>query len=425
MGSAVAPDAGAKADAAPGSAGAVGGLSSTGAGETKEAPLPLAPVPQIKEEQLPATGPAGSTGKSKRLKAARAKVVKTVLTDIVLESQNHSQGIARRYAQLLAAGRYDEARLMHEEEGGRRPDWSALRAATQAHNELHGPAREVEQHLVTWTGSELLTFFFTAHYKDGSELPIRVAVDHNGHVSGAAVGSEVVPATRQRYSRFDNYKPHSQLSLPFYGTWTVSNASPGPGNGHYLNANQRFAIDFYITQEVESGKRRSYREHGRQNADYFAYGQDVLAPADGTVVMVVDGIPDNKPGQVDFYYRLGNSVVISLGSGEYVHLCHLQTGSIQVRVGDKLTRGQVVAKCGNSGNSTVPHLHFQLSDGPLVSHAASLPAYFSGVHKDGVRQDLVLPLSGDRLTQPAPKPPAAISSAPAAGTRANEDPQGN
>jgi len=87
--------------------------------------------------------------------------------------------------------------------------------------------------------------------------------------------------------------------------------------------------------------------------------------------------------------------------------------------------GQVVAKCGNSGNSTVPHLHFQLSDGPLVSHAASLPAYFSGVHKDGVRQELVLPLSGDRLTQPAPKAPAAISSAPAAGGHASEDPQGN
>ena len=166
-------------------------------------------------------------------------------------------------------------------------------------------------------------------------------------------------------------------------------------------------------------------------AVYTAPGPDlapptisITAPADGTVVMVVDGIPDNKPGQVDFYYRLGNSVVISLGSGEYVHLCHLQTGSMQVRVGDKITRGQVVAKCGNSGNSTVPHLHFQLSDGQLVSHAASLPAYFSGVHKDGVRQDLLLPLSGDRLTQPDPKPPAAISSAPTPA-RPSEDPQGN
>jgi hypothetical protein len=76
---------------------------------------------------------------------------------------------------------------------------------------------------------------------------------------------------------------------------------------------------------------------------------------------------------------------------------------MQVRVGDKITRGQVVAKCGNSGNSTVPHLHFQLTDGPLVSHSASLPAYFSGVLKDGAQQASVLPLSGDRLTQNPPK----------------------
>ena len=374
-----------------------------------------APIPQIKEEQpAAAASAAGSPGKGKRQKPPKA--LKTVLTDIVLESQNHTQAIARRYAQLLAAGRYEEARHMHEEEGGRRPDWSTLRATVQSYSELHGTAKEVEQHLVTFTGSELQTFFFTAHYKDGSLLPIRVAVDHNGNISGAAVGSEIIAATKKRYDRYDNYKPRTPLYLPFYGTWTVSNASPGPGNGHYLNANQRFAIDFYITQEVEPGKRRSYRDRGKQNTDYFAYGQDVLAPADGTVVMVVDGIPDNTPGQVDFYYRLGNSVVISLGNGEYVHLCHLQTGSMQVRVGDKLSRGQVVAKCGNSGNSTVPHLHFQLTDGPLVSHAASLPAYFSGVQKDGAVRGDVLPLSGDRLTQPPPKSAATAPSADKSST---------
>lgn len=402
------PDAGSKADAA-----------ASGAAAKEATPAP-APIPQIKEEQPAAANPPGAPGKGKRQKPPKA--LKTVLTDIVLESQNHTQAIARRYAQLLAAGRYDEARHMHEEEGGRRPDWSSLRATVQSYNELHGAAKEVEQHLVTLTGSELQTFFFTARYKDGSLLPIRVAIDHNGNVSGAAVGSEIIAATKKRYDRYDNYKPRTPLYLPFYGTWTVSNASPGPGNGHYLNANQRFAIDFYITQEVEPGKRRSYRDRGRQNTDYFAYGQDVLAPADGTVVMVVDGIPDNTPGQVDFYYRLGNSIVISLGNGEYAHLCHLQTGSMQVRVGDKLSRGQVVAKCGNSGNSTVPHLHFQLTDGPLVSHAASLPAYFSGVQKDGAARSDVLPLSGDRLTQPPPKSAATAAAAPA--DKSSSEPHG-
>ncbi len=189
-------------------------------------------------------------------------------------------------------------------------------------------------------------------------------------------------------------------------SWTVSNASPNPSNGHFLNANQRFAIDFYITEE-EGGKRKSHRERGKQNADYFAFGQEVLAPADGTVLQVVDGVPDNTPGQTDVYYRIGNTVVLSLGNGEYAHLCHLQNGSTRVRPGDQVRRGQVLARCGNSGNSTSPHLHFQLTDGPLFSHSASLPAYFKNVLKSGTLTDLVLPMSGDRLAPRADKPKAS------------------
>jgi murein DD-endopeptidase MepM/ murein hydrolase activator NlpD len=82
---------------------------------------------------------------------------------------------------------------------------------------------------------------------------------------------------------------------------------------------------------------------------------------------------------------------------------------MQVRPGDRVTRGQVVAKCGNSGNSTSPHLHFQLTDGPLISHAASMPAYFSDIIKDGSREALVLPQSGDRLTNPRPEPRTSAS----------------
>jgi murein DD-endopeptidase MepM/ murein hydrolase activator NlpD len=408
-----AADAGMRPDAASSAGSASPPAAPTGAPPEAGEPAPP-PLPQLKEEPSSPATAAGPGGKKyRRAKTPRVKPVKTVPTDVILESQNHSLAIARRYAQLLSSGRYDEARLMHEEEGGRRPDWTALRAAVRAHNEVHGTPVDIEQHLVTWTGAELLTFFFTAHYKDGSELPMRVAIDHHGNVSGAGVGSELIPATKKRYDRYDNYKTRNVLSLPFYGSWMVSNATPGAGNGHYLNANQRFAIDFYIVDEVEPGKRRSHRDRGRQNIDYFAYGQDVLAPADGTVVMVVDGIPDNNPGQVDIYYRLGNSVVINLGNGEFAHLCHLQNGSPQVRIGDKVTRGQVVAKCGNSGNSTSPHLHFQLTDGPLISHAASLPAYFSGIIKDGIRQPSVLPQSGDRLTNPA-EPPTAKAARTAA-----------
>ena len=103
---------------------------------------------------------------------------------------------------------------------------------------------------------------------------------------------------------------------------------------------------------IVDGKRKSYRDSGKQNADYFAFGQEVLAPADGTVLYAVDGVPDNTPGHVDVYYRLGNSIVLSVGQGEYVYLCHLMVNSLQVKPGDRVVRGQVVARVGNSGNST-------------------------------------------------------------------------
>ena len=198
------------------------------------------------------------------------------------------------------------------------------------------------------------------------------------------------------------YRTRNVLSLPFRGPWTAINTSPGPGNGHYQNANQRFAIDFLVRRGTGS-RRRSYKNAGRANADFYAFAQPVLAPADGRVVQVVDGVPDNLPGQVDVYFRLGNMVVLDLGRGEFAYLCHLQQGSPSVRVGERVRRGQVVGRCGNSGNSTEPHLHFQLSDGPQFSRAGSLPAYFRRVARNGKPAPEVLPGDGDELSSDLPR----------------------
>lgn len=361
-----------------------GGKAAPGHGGKEAAKLP-----PVVEEPLP----------SRSAQRARGKAPRTLPTDYLLESQNHTGAVARRFVQNLLAGHFDQALHLLEEQGGRRPDFSGLQRAVQAQLESRGVPQRIEQHLVTNLGAELQTFYFTARYTDGSELSARVAVDHSGHVAGAAVGPDVVPAERKRYDRHDGYQTRTRLQLPFTGTWTVSNATPGAGNGHYLNANQRFAIDFFITQEVD-GKRKSYRDSGKQNVDYFAFGQEVLAPADGTVLYAVDGVPDNTPGHVDVYYRLGNSVVLSVGQGEYVYLCHLMVNSLQVKPGDRVVRGQVVARVGNSGNSTAPHLHFQLTDGPLITYAASLPAYFVRVVRDGQTLQSVLLRSGDRVANP-------------------------
>jgi murein DD-endopeptidase MepM/ murein hydrolase activator NlpD len=127
---------------------------------------------------------------------------------------------------------------------------------------------------------------------------------------------------------------------------------------------------------------------------YFAYGRPVLAPADGVVVAAHDGEVDHAgrrsqlallPYALGQGARLrrgvpgvaGNHLVVALHDrAAFVAVVHLRAGSLRVDVGDAVTTGQVVAACGNSGNSTQPHVHVQVMDGPDPAVARGLPMVF-------------------------------------------------
>jgi len=154
------------------------------------------------------------------------------------------------------------------------------------------------------------------------------------------------------------------------GPWLASN---GPGNvsGHRrlpipLNGRvaipQRFAIDYL---KLDS-KGREYSGDSLDNRNWFGEGSELIAVADAEVVAVKDGIPENVPGIISPPITLetvsGNAVVLAVGGGRYVHYGHLQPGSLRVKVGDQVRRGQTIGRLGNSGNSLRPHLHFQVTD---------------------------------------------------------------
>jgi murein DD-endopeptidase MepM/ murein hydrolase activator NlpD len=114
------------------------------------------------------------------------------------------------------------------------------------------------------------------------------------------------------------------------------------------------------------------------NEQAFCFGADVLSVAPGTVVSVRDGLPDQTPGQppaglLQLADYAGNTVVVQIAPDVWATYAHLQPGSITVHVGDQVAAGQRLGALGNSGNSTGPHLHFQLSDGPDLATASSLP----------------------------------------------------
>jgi len=110
------------------------------------------------------------------------------------------------------------------------------------------------------------------------------------------------------------------------------------------------------------GAGATYRGDGADNQDIWCWGQPVRSPADAVVVSVHDGVRKNRPGvETNAAEPAGNHVVLDLGGGEYALLAHLQPGSVRVAKGDKLSTGDQVGRCGNSGNSSEPHLHFQHS----------------------------------------------------------------
>jgi len=148
---------------------------------------------------------------------------------------------------------------------------------------------------------------------------------------------------------------------------------------------QRYAIDW--VRLGDSGK--TYHDDRKKNRNYYSYGAEVLAVANGVVVEVKDGIPENTPPadqkDVDEIERTltmetaaGNHVNLDLGGGVYAGYCHLQPGSIRVKLGDKVRPGQVIALLGNSGHTGEPHLHFQLMDRNSIFNSEGLPYYFPG-----------------------------------------------
>lgn len=173
------------------------------------------------------------------------------------------------------------------------------------------------------------------------------------------------------------------ISPPVRGEWAAFNG-PSNSSGHrrlvlgldgHVAIGQRFAIDFLQVDSTGS----SHHGDPSRNENYYAYGTPLLAVADGIIVETKDSIPQNIPGinsravPIDLVTVGGNHIAIDIGHGHYALYAHVQPGSLRVKVGDRVKRGQVVALLGNSGNSTEPHVHFQVADGPTFLSSEGIP----------------------------------------------------
>ena len=155
-----------------------------------------------------------------------------------------------------------------------------------------------------------------------------------------------------------------------------------PINGKFV-AFERFAIDF-----AQLNPENKLYTGPRDKLSSYAYvGARVLAVADGTVVNLQDGRPEetppNYPQGYDLLQLLGNFVIVDIGHSHFAFYAHFQPNTLKVHKGDKVRRGQVLALLGNSGNSDAPHLHFAIEDGPLPFVSNGVPFVFSSFTTTG------------------------------------------
>lgn len=155
--------------------------------------------------------------------------------------------------------------------------------------------------------------------------------------------------------------------------------------GGEIYTNEKFAFDM---NQLSQAWDNTYDGDPTKNESYFAYGDTLYAVASGTVVKVTDGRGENNgnlrdlplPTANDYY---GNHLVIDIGQGVWAAYMHCLPGSIRVAVGDQVTEGEPIARLGNSGNSSEPHLHFQLNDQPDPTYCNGLPFVFKKCTKIG------------------------------------------
>jgi murein DD-endopeptidase len=207
------------------------------------------------------------------------------------------------------------------------------------------------------------------------------------------------------------------ITPPFRsGTWAAAN---GPSNTSIhrraltlvdakARLPQRFAFDWFKLGDKSKGQdeRKLVHDDPYKNENWYDYGAEVLAVADAVVSAVKDGIPENVPlsGKrvvpITLETIVGNYVFLDLGHSRFALYAHLQPG-IRVKVGDRVSRGQVLGLLGNSGNSDSPHLHFHIVDGNSALGAEGLPFVFESYEVLGVVNDLGV-LTRDNGWRPQP-----------------------
>ena len=214
----------------------------------------------------------------------------------------------------------------------------------------------------------------------------------------------------------EEYKTKTKLVFPVLGESFIAAGGRLKSQNpfHYQAPDQRYALDIIalkpgsdrpdmnnFVMRALNGKFPIYEGDFYQPESHFCFGMTIVAPGDGVVIAAVDGIRDNRVGQVNTQQMAGNHVVIDHLNGEFSMLAHFRKGSVQVQTEQVITAGTPIGECGNSGNSSLPHLHYHLQDTPKWLQGMGLPMQFYQYKSDGGAVDIGEPYQGQIIISPA------------------------
>jgi hypothetical protein len=233
-----------------------------------------------------------------------------------------------------------------------------------------------KERLVIADGQSAIVFISVA-FDRSSHIPDRL-IHHVGTVDSVAEGAVIVTH-------------HTELHVlgpPVEGAnWLASDGPSNDQDNHHRRGvvildgravdSRRYAIDW---KQIKEGA--SFSGDARDVRSYYSYGKGVLAVADGRVVTARDGLPDNIPGHGESFHPAvpitletvaGNTLTLDLGGGQFAYYMHLQPWSLHVKAGDRVRRGQVVARIGNSDDAREPHLHFEVTNSSKLLAGEGVP----------------------------------------------------
>ncbi len=234
---------------------------------------------------------------------------------------------------------------------------------------------------------------------------------------GLLMGCLLKPAP----TNYLNYQTKTDLIFPLIGeSFIAAGGRERKQNpAHILVPDQRFAIDIValapgstppdadeLIANILSGKITTYEgSDPKINKNHYCFGRPIIAPGAGTVVDILDGIHDNIPGKRNKKDIPGNYVVIDHGNGEFSMLAHFRQGSVQVRKNQKVSTGDLLGQCGNSGHSNLPHLHYHLQNTSRWLAGEGLPAQFQRYYANGKLIDRGEPVQGEIISHPTDRLP--------------------